>query len=303
MPISAIVNTHNEERNIARCLRSILPYVDEVVVVDMHSTDKTRKIAHNFTSKVFLHPKVGYVEPARNFAISKAKYPWILLLDADEMVSEKLGLQLRTLSETDTVSFYRIVRKNIIFGKWMQHSGWWPDYQVRFFRKGTVTWNDLIHSVPVTIGQGFDLPKNEEYALTHYNYQSISQFIERLNRYTTYEAKQLIENEYTFRRSHLLTKPANEFFIRFFAREGFYDGLYGLVLAQLQALSVFVVYLKVWEQLQYISDSSADIVEETTSNVKHIYKDLLYWYYQTKQKQAKNFTQKILYKLRSKIPI
>lgn len=246
--ISVVINTLNEEKNIQRAIKSV-SWADEVIVCDMNSTDNTKEIAQKMGAKVVLHQREDFVEPARNFAISKASNDWILILDADEEISNSLAKKLQNIAnKMDQIDFVEIPRKNIIFGKFIQSSMWWPDYQIRFFKKGKVLWNDQIHSKPKVSGAGLKLAEKEEEAIVHYNYQSISQFLERMNRYTGIEADQLIKKGYKFDWRDLLKIPLNEFLSRFFANKGYKDGLHGLALSFLQAISFLAVYLKIWEK-------------------------------------------------------
>lgn len=246
--ISVVINTFNEEKNIKTVLRSVR-WADEILVCDMYSDDKTVEAAKQLGAKIIYHKKTNYVEPARNFAISKASNDWILILDADEEISNSLAKKLQNIAnKMDQIDFVEIPRKNIIFGKFIQSSMWWPDYQIRFFKKGKVLWNDQIHSKPKVSGAGLKLAEKEEEAIVHYNYQSISQFLERMNRYTGIEADQLIKKGYKFDWRDLLKIPLNEFLSRFFANKGYKDGLHGLALSFLQAISFLAVYLKIWEK-------------------------------------------------------
>ena len=133
--ISVVVNTYNEEKNLFRCLKSVEKFADEIVVVDMHSEDNSVKIAKSFGAQVYLHERMDYVEPARNFAIGKAKGKWILSLDPDEKISNELAKNLRfiAVNKSDEVDYVLVPRKNIVFGKWMENTRWWPDYISRFF--------------------------------------------------------------------------------------------------------------------------------------------------------------------------
>ena len=196
--ISVVVNTINEGKDITRALRSVT-WVDEIVVCDMGSTDGTVKIAKNLGARIIIHPFVNYVEPARNFAISKALGEWILILDPDEEIPNSLAEKLREMvDQPKSWDFVEIPRKNIIFGRWMKGSGWWPDYNIRFFKKGSVKWGDKIHRPPETFGRGLQLPSEEGYAIVHHHYGSVSQFLERMDRYTNIQAKELRESGYKF---------------------------------------------------------------------------------------------------------
>lgn len=248
--LSVVINTLNEEKNIERAIKSV-SFADEIVVCDMHSDDKTVELAKKLGAKIVYHEKTNYVEPARNFAISKTTGDWILILDADEEISGDLATKLKQVSDQDDNKVVEIPRKNIIFGKWMKASMWWPDYNIRFFKKGTVTWGDEIHRPPKTSGSLFKLELEEKYAIVHYHYVTLSQFIERMNRYTTIQADELIKNGYQFKWADLIAKPLGEFLGRFFANRGFEDGLHGLALSLLQAFSFLVMYLKTWEKEKF----------------------------------------------------
>lgn len=298
MVVSAVVNTRNEEKNITRCLKSIEPFVDEIIVVDMHSTDATIALARPFTQHIFEHEFVGYVEPARNFAIEKASGDWIFILDADEILPESLGLKIRRLVELSDYAYYRFPRKNIIFGKWIRHSGWWPDYQIRLFRKGVVTWGNDIHSIPLTEGRGMDLRAEEVNALHHEHYQTIEQYLDRLNRYTTVETKQKIREGYEFKWQHLLLKPGSEFLTRYFVWEGYKDGLHGLVLSLLQAFSFLVVEIKIWEDTGFTEHQVS--LESVRKIYMKLVKDLHYWHFTKLSERETGFVEK-LHKIRAKL--
>lgn len=298
--ISAVLVVRNEEKNLPRCLNS-LTFVDEIVIVDMESADGTAAMAKKFTDKIFSHPQVGFADPARNFAIEKARGPWILMIDADEEVSSSLAAKLKELAETPGgFSFFRLPRKNIIFGKWIKHSRWWPDYVVRFFKKGSVSFLPQVHGVPLTRGQGKDLEEREEYAIIHHNYQTVSQFLERLDRYTYQQAKEFAEKGYKFRWQDLLSKPTGEFLSRFFIGEGYKDGIHGLALAFLQAFSELVLYLKIWEQEGFKEEQLAgEIFEELRRSPKEVN----YWLRTVQLQQETNLGRRLLIKIFRKLRI
>lgn len=250
--ISVIINTLNEEKNFPRAISSIKGFADEIVVVDMKSTDNTVAIAKKEGARVYQYRRVGYVEPARNFAISKATGDWIFVLDADEVLPLTLAKKLKKITQNPHADYYRVPRKNIIFGKWIRYSRWWPDFNIRFFKKGKVSWNEVIHSVPMTVGTGADLGAREDSAIIHYNYNSIEQYLERMNRYTTIQSKELISRNYKFIWKDLIVRPMGEFLGRYFASEGYKDGVHGLALAILQAFSEAVLYLKLWQEEKFL---------------------------------------------------
>lgn len=255
--ISVVINTCNEEETIKRALASV-SWADEVIVCDMHSTDGTVNIAKKFGAKVVFHKQMPYVEPARNFAISKASNEWILIIDPDEEVPVELVTYLNGIE--DNISFVKIARKNVIFGHWMKAAMWWPDYNIRFFKKGEVTWTDKIHRPPLTRGEGLELPAEENLSILHNHYTTVSQFTGRMDRYTAIQAKELTKGGYNFNWQDLVIKPLGEFLGRYFARRGFEDGLHGLSLSLLQSFSFFIMYLKVWE-MEKFPERAIDIKE------------------------------------------
>jgi len=274
--ISVVINTLNEEENLPRAMKSVKSFADEIVVVDMESIDKTRGIAKKHGAKVFSHKRMGYVEPARNFAISKSTGDWIFILDADEEIPSSLASKLKKLIKDSKVDYYGIPRKNLIFGKWMKHSRWWPDYNIRFFKKGAVTWENEIHSIPITMGTGDDLFAKEKYAIIHHHYQSIEQFVERMNTYTSVQAKEKKNDGYKFDWKDLIGKPVSEFNSRYFAGFGYKDGVHGLGVAGLQAFSELVLYLKLWSHSTEASRDKQLSVTEISREIKELRRRLVF---------------------------
>lgn len=271
--ISVVVNTLNEENNLSRCLDSVKNFADQIVVVDMYSEDKTVSIAKQYQAEVFLHKKVGYVEPARNFAINKAKGRWVLILDADEKIPRSLARRLKKIAREDEKSDCVLIpRKNIIFGKWMRNSRWWPDYLPRFFKKGKIRWPKQIHKQPDLNGRMiYTLPDSEKFSIIHYNYDRLSQFLERGEKYSEVQAMELIkERGYKFSSQDLLLKPLGEFLSRFFSGEAYRDGVHGLALSLLQAWVTLLVYLKVWEMRKYEQKPLE------RSRIKAVFKEAVY---------------------------
>ncbi|OGM13474.1 hypothetical protein A3A76_03900 [Candidatus Woesebacteria bacterium RIFCSPLOWO2_01_FULL_39_23] len=294
--VSVVINTLNEEKNLPRAIASVKGLADEIIVVDNYSDDKTVDIAKKLGAKVYMHPRTDYVEPVRNYAISKATGEWLFILDADEELSPGLGKILQKLVRKPKADYYRVPRKNVIFGKWIKHTDWWPDLNIRFFRNGHVVWSEIIHSIPVTTGKGLDLEVNEGNAIIHHNYQSIEQYIERLNRYTTIQAKFIIKSGHKFKWTDLLKESSHEFLRRYFTAQGYKDGLHGLVLSILQGFSEFVVYLKVWQAFKF---EPRDIgVTTVMKEIRKVEKELHYWRADTLLHEVGGLKQRIKRKLR-----
>jgi (heptosyl)LPS beta-1,4-glucosyltransferase len=297
--ISVVINVVDEETEyLPRVLKSIKNLADEIVLVDMtidHQLGNT-KLKGNSKLKIYPVERLPYVELARNFGISKAQGDWILLLDPDEELQSSLCKRLKEIVKNSQADYFRIPRKNVIFGKWIKHSRWWPDYNIRFFKKSHVTWSEVIHSVPETHGKGFDLEEKEKYAIIHHHYETVEQFVERMNRYTTAHAKLKITDGYKFVWNDLIRKPANEFLSRYFQGEGYKDGLHGLALAGLQALSEFVMYLKIWQKEKF-RDQKLEI-GDVVDVMKEVESDLHYWKADTLLKETGGIKHRIKRKFR-----
>lgn len=291
--ISVVINTLNEEKNIEQAMKSVA-WADEILICDMHSDDDTPVIARKLGAKVIFHKRTGFVEPARNFAISKASHEWVLVLDADEEIPEGLADRLKEIvSGGGVTTFVEIPRKNIVFGKALKASMWWPDYKVRFFKAGAVTWSNKIHRVPKTEGQGLTLPADERWAIIHHHYDNISQFVRRMDNYSNIQAQELKQEGYIFDWADLIKKPLSEFLSRFFAHRGFEDGLHGLALSLLQAYSFLLVYLKLWE-MEGFKERSLEFSKVREESEK-AGEELRYWfkYGNLSKNPLKRFLQRV----------
>lgn len=246
--ISTVIITYNEEAVLQDCLESVAKESDEIVVIDLGLTDKSLDLAKEFKAKIFTHQKVDYVEKVRDFAVSKAKGEWVLVLDPDERMTSVLWDRLKKIIQEDQYTAVNIPRKNIFFGKWIAHTNWWPDKHTRFFKKGAVSWNDKIHHYPLVEGRVLDLPAKENLAIEHYGYSSVEQFINRQNRYSTIEALNLFNLGERFSWVKLFWKPLREFLVRFIRHLGFLDGFYGFALTFLMMVYQLQVMIKLKER-------------------------------------------------------
>ena len=246
--ISTVVVNFNEGEKLERCLESIKGFSDEVVVLDLGSKDQSEKISSNFGARFIKHKWEPFVEKVRNFAISQTKGEWVLILDPDESLPEKLKLKLKEISQTDKAVAVNIPRKNIFFGKWIAHTNWWPDKHIRFFKKDTVNWSDKIHSYPKVNGDIVELDADPDLAIIHYGYDNLSQFLERQNRYSTIEANQRFEGGEKFSWRNFFWLPIREFLVRFVKHQGFMDGSWGFILTGMMMVYQLQVMVKLWEK-------------------------------------------------------
>jgi (heptosyl)LPS beta-1,4-glucosyltransferase len=282
--LSVVLTVWNEEANLPRVLQSVKDLADEIIVVDTESTDNSVAVARKFGCTVFHHKYTGIVEPVRNFSVAKANGDWILLLDADEEVTPDLTGFIKEAIKNPNVDYYRIPRKNIIFGSWIKSEHWWPDYVYRLFKKGYIVWSDTIHSIPETRGQGREFPADAKHALIHHNYQTISQYLGRMDRYTSHQLQVLIDKQTPFSWPLLISKPADEFLTQYFARNGYKEGIHGLVLACLQAFSELVLYAKYW---QYLGSKPEEVsVGVFNLTVRRLSAQYQWWIHDQKINQA-----------------
>lgn len=297
LPITAIVHTKNSAETLARCLQS-LPTVAELLVVDMHSSDDTIEIARTHGAMVLEVEDVGFVEPARAIALAAAEQPWILIVDADEALPAAAQNWIPSLLAEERHHIFALPRRNMIFGKPLGNTGWWPDYQVRLFRKGTVRWSSQIHAKPEMTDEPFELPATEEYAISHLNYQHIAQFIDRMNHYTTIEAEQGIVG--STNSDQWLLLQLREVFSRLGVFEGWRDKEQGLAASMLQSFYPLVTSLKRWEAVGFPASPTFD--ESLEKQLDTAVKELSYWRASVRIQKSSGFTR-LLWRIRRKLQV
>jgi glycosyltransferase involved in cell wall biosynthesis len=244
--LSVVMITHNEKKNLRRSLASA-SFADEIIVLDSFSTDGTATLAEQLGAQVHLRQFDGF-STMKNHAVSLATKEWILVLDADEEITPALQKAICGVLETDQsenspYNAWAVPRLSSFLGKWIRHSSWFPDYTVRLFRQGTAEFNPvLVHESLTVEGKIGYLPQEAHFL--HYTYETMYQYLEKLNNYTSLAARDMQAKN---RKSHfydILINPPFTFFRQYFLRSGFRDGVHGLVLALLSAFYVFVKYLK-----------------------------------------------------------
>ena len=244
MTISVCVICFNEEQNIGRCLESST-WADEIVVVDSMSQDRTVAIASEYTDKVYQQAWPGYMEQ-KNFALSKARGDWVLSLDADEEINADLREEILTeIGRPDARDGYRIPRRSFYQGRWIDHSGFYPDRQLRLFRSDRGRWTGgRVHERVAIKGIVDDL-KND---LLHYPYKgTISGQLQTVNSFSSLLAQDMYEKGKRYHLWLLVFRPAFKFLEVYVLKLGFLDGLAGFIIATTSAYALFVRYVKLRE--------------------------------------------------------
>jgi len=238
--ISVVVLTKNEEKNIWDCLETVR-WADELIVLDSLSTDRTVAIAQQYTPRVYQREFKNWPDQ-RNFALTLATGDWVFFVDADERSTPELEAEVRRVTRDRIPVGWWVPRKNIIFGRWIRHTGWSPDYQLRLFqrKKGRYDTKRLVHELVILDGEAGYL-KN---TLTHLNYDSLGQFRAKQQVYTDHQAQMLKTQGVRPRWQSYLGQPLREFLRRFFKLEGYRDGFHGLLLSLLMAYYAWLTYRK-----------------------------------------------------------
>jgi glycosyltransferase involved in cell wall biosynthesis len=240
--VSVVIITLNEEQNIERCLQSVREVADEIVVVDSYSTDRTEAICLKFGAKFTRHPFGGYIEQ-KSYAINQASYDHVLLIDADEALSDELRASILSAKKNWTHDGYRFNRLNSYCGKWIRHSGWYPDRKIRLFdrRKASVKGRNPHDEIVMAGGSSMKFIKGD---LLHYTYLSVEEHIRQINRFTEIQARGNFERGKRASCFSILLSPVYKFIRHYFFRLGFLDGYYGFLICRNSAYSTFLKHAK-----------------------------------------------------------
>ncbi len=242
MGLSVVMITYNEEANIERCLRS-LSFADEIVVLDSFSTDRTVEIARLFTDKVGTQKFEGF-SYQRTAALEMATQDWVLIVDADEVVTPDLAKEIQKAVESSDYDAYRMPRLSYFLGRPMLHCGWYPDYQLRLARKSKAYFPPrLVHETMEVKGRIGTL----KHHLLHYTYPTAEECIRKTVLYARASARQRFEEGRRFRLLDLVFHPLLSFLRVYLWRQGFRDGLHGFMLSLITACSSVLRHLVLWE--------------------------------------------------------
>jgi glycosyltransferase involved in cell wall biosynthesis len=239
--LSAVIITLNEEKNIGRCVDSLLPVVEEFVVLDSFSTDQTISILHEKGIKAVQRKWAGYSN-AKNFANTLVTGDFILSIDADEELSPELKQSILEFKQNPRAEVCILNRLTNYCGQWIRHSGWYPEYKVRIFKKNAAEWKGEIHEEIVF--QKVSSPVTLTGDLYHYSYPTVESHLNKISKYAYLAAQRDLDSgkRYTLL-SHALIKPWFMFMRKFFFQQGFRDGFYGFVIAVISAFERFMRFV------------------------------------------------------------
>jgi glycosyltransferase involved in cell wall biosynthesis len=244
--LSVAIITYNENQNIRRTIESV-KWADEIVIVDSGSTDGTTAICREYTDKVIHQDWLGFARQ-KNLAIDNTSGDWILSIDADEPVEPELAGEINTIiASPDALDGYYIPRKTFFLGKQVHYGGWYPDYNLRLFRKGKGRFEERAVHEAIRLQGTAGLTR---YALLHYAYPDLASYMSSINKYSSLAVTVMGEKGISSFKAgviNILFRPVFTFILKYFLRFGFLDGKHGLVLNLFHSYYVFAKYAKAWE--------------------------------------------------------
>jgi ADP-heptose:LPS heptosyltransferase len=244
--ISAVVLSKNSEKKIAKCLESLKGWADEIILVDGQSTDSTVRIAQSYGAVIVSHPFLGSFAAERNSGTDKAKSEWVLQLDSDEIVSEDFKKKCDQILPAAKFAAFKFRRKNVFLEHEFKHGGWYH-WSQHLFKRGRAHYEGRVHEKMIVDGEVGNIDAD----ILHIPFDSISEFIERQNRYTDLQARDIIDTEKNLTakniKYNLKIKPLKLFRKMYFKNKGYKEGMHGLVFSILFAWVHFLKWAKVWE--------------------------------------------------------
>jgi len=241
--VSVYMITYNNEETVERALKSVI-WADELVIVDSFSNDRTVEIGRRFTDRLFQRKWPGHRDQYQ-YAADLTTHEWIMFVDADEEIPRELAdeIQENLRDRADGVDGFFVYRRTFYLGRWIRYGGWYPDGEIRLYRRDKGRWEGGLHAKVVVDGKVRPL-KNLYY---HYTYRNISDQIQTIDKYSGIAAQDLAREGKAFSLFKLLFHPPFRFVKDYFFKLGFRDGLPGLVIALSTMYYVFIKYAKLWE--------------------------------------------------------
>jgi (heptosyl)LPS beta-1,4-glucosyltransferase len=276
--LSVVIVAHNQRDLLKTCLKSIKNLSDEIILIDLASTEDLKSVGSTFKVKYIKHKLVSVVEEVRQESLAYATHEYVLFLDPDETIPPALAADLKVKIKAAQFDYFTTPRQNYVFGKWLKHSRWWPDLQTRIFRVGHATWGKTLHAEVELTGIGYTYPEDEGFAIRHENYRNLDEYLSKNMRYAKTDAAERIAANQPLTFISAMRLSVSELISRFFLGNGYKDGMHGLILAILQSFYYFMVYAYYWEQVGY-----QDLENENTIKsfprawFAHALSETMYW--------------------------
>jgi len=245
MRLSATLIAHNEAHRIARCLESIR-WVDEIVVVlDDRTTDDTAKIVEQFGGRALPRRFTNFSDQ-RRFGETEVTGDWILWIDCDEVIPERLADEIKREIAAPRAEAYRVPRLDYMFGRWIRHGGWFPQHHIRLYRRGAAGWEGSVHEKLVVKGR----IANIRNPILHFSHDRVEDWVGKMARYTGVEAKMMFDAGTRMSAPRMLAEPVAYAGYKYFVQQGWRDGMHGLALALLLGCYRMVRNIKLWDLQQ-----------------------------------------------------
>lgn len=275
--IGAVFIVYNQSNLLNDSLKKLSKSGFSLHVADLSSTEDIGGVCKIWGASYTKLPYTPIVETVRKQVFESIPADYLLYLDADESVGDELIDKLKSQASKG-VDFVKIPRQNYIFNSWVKASRWWPDYQVRFFKRGMVSFPAVLHAEPVPRGQGVTLEPTPSLAILHLNYQSLEEWFDKNRRYAKADAEGRISSSHNFTLYDAMKLSISELVSRFFAGSGYLDGMHGLMLSILQSFYYFLVYAYYWEAKKYeTSMKPSEIMSFPRAWFTHGLSEIIYW--------------------------
>lgn len=256
--ISVAIICQDNQDIIRDCLKSA-KWADEIVAVDAFSKDNTVEIAREYTDKVYQHKVERHLNEQWNRSIDYASCDWVFSLSTDQRFTPELRDEIKAVIQKENAkAAYYVPLENYFLGKWIQHCGWSPDYNILLFKKTKSVYSDKEGGLLIVDGE-IGYLKNR---LIHYSHTEIADTIRRINMISTREAEYFLRVEAPLKRRFLLTKALRNFRKTYWKKQGYRDGMHGLAFCLIFSLNKFLIYAKYWEMFQKSSLNISEIVEK-----------------------------------------
>lgn len=246
--LSVVIITFNEEKNIGRCIESVRDIADEIVVVDSFSTDRTKDICLSYGVDFHEHKFEGYIAQ-KNYAISRAAYPHQLSLDADEALSDELKKAITEIKNNWIYDAYTMKRLTNYCGKWIRHSGWYPDIKQRLYNSEKGRWTGQDPHDKFVMNPGANI-RHINHDILHFSYYSIDEHILQSDKFSSIAAHELVRKGQKILFYKILLNPIAKFLRNYFLKLGFLDGYFGFLICQITANETFLKYVKARQLLK-----------------------------------------------------